>query len=405
MTHDEVRAVDARCRERGIELVANQQSLGHMHRWLRHDRYRPLAEVPEGVVHAFGLEKEPFSLCPTDPASLAFLAGLYDELLPCFSSGELNVGDTEWVVSGGDGQWAWTPPPIWNPTGPWTKPGGINHVNGFSDPDVSNVGWVFPQQLSNDPKSIAEVVCHEAGHSFAAPAALLGEHGRDFYVCPGTSGWQSIAGRTENAVRNLTTAAGGARIRRCGYLVTDWGDRGHLSRRSRACPDSFSERASPGTRRAAATGAARSSRARVQSSGNRLRAQRRRSRQRLPRPGSPATNRSALFLARIRERTSARADAGLSSRDSGAREKIVGVRGSRRQPGRPTFSRGVRSRDRAALHAAGIGDRRSPELRSELAARFASLAGLHRERWLETSRPGGLAESAAWIERVVALLA
>src|SRR5262249_44090337 len=53
--------------------------------------------------------------------------------------------------------------------------------------------------------------------------------GRTFSVCPGTSSWQSIAGRTHNMIANVRSAArhgkaGGA----SGYLITDWGDRGHL---------------------------------------------------------------------------------------------------------------------------------------------------------------------------------
>ena len=46
MTADEIRAVDAYCTERHIELVPNQNCLGHMDRWLQHDEYRHLAMAP-----------------------------------------------------------------------------------------------------------------------------------------------------------------------------------------------------------------------------------------------------------------------------------------------------------------------------------------------------------------------
>ena len=61
-TAEEIRSLDAWCRERFIELAPNQNSFGHFHRWLVHDRYRPLAEVPEGFKHPFSIEPEPFSL-------------------------------------------------------------------------------------------------------------------------------------------------------------------------------------------------------------------------------------------------------------------------------------------------------------------------------------------------------
>jgi len=47
-------------------------------------------------------------------------------------------------------------------------------------------------------------------------------------VCPGTSSWNSIAGRTENGITNLRAAAeNGLKHGATGYLITDWGDNGH----------------------------------------------------------------------------------------------------------------------------------------------------------------------------------
>jgi hypothetical protein len=49
-----------------------------------------------------------------------------------------------------------------------------------------------------------------------------------FYVCPGTSTWCSLAGRTDNALANLLNAAeNGLKYGAIGYLNTDWGDLGH----------------------------------------------------------------------------------------------------------------------------------------------------------------------------------
>ena len=49
-----------------------------------------------------------------------------------------------------------------------------------------------------------------------------------FHVCPGTSSWNSIAGRTDNALANLAGAASAGRKHGAiGYLNTDWGDGGH----------------------------------------------------------------------------------------------------------------------------------------------------------------------------------
>ena len=52
--------------------------------------------------------------------------------------------------------------------------------------------------------------------------------GLDFYVCPGTSAWRSLAGRVENMRANLQAAEkAGRECGAKGYLLTDWGDEGH----------------------------------------------------------------------------------------------------------------------------------------------------------------------------------
>jgi hexosaminidase len=69
---------------------------------------------------------------------------------------------------------------------------------------------------------------YEADHPFAEHAATFASSRLPFYMCPGTSSWNSIGGRTDNCLANIDGAvrhglANGA----TGCLVTDWGDNGH----------------------------------------------------------------------------------------------------------------------------------------------------------------------------------
>ena len=88
VTPSEIRELDAYCRMNDIELVPNQNSFGHMERWLVHSEYNHLAAMPNGgAVTPWGtVKKEPTTLDPSNPQSLEFLSGLYGELLPNFSS-------------------------------------------------------------------------------------------------------------------------------------------------------------------------------------------------------------------------------------------------------------------------------------------------------------------------------
>ena len=231
-TAEEIRRLDARCRQRFIELTPNQNSFGHFHRWLVHDRYRPLAEVPEGFRHPFSLDPEPFSLCATDPRVLELLAGLYDELLPRFGSRRFNVGLDE-TFDLGRGRSAEACEERGKPA---VYLDFLRQVHGLvAERGRQMLFWgdiilEHPEVIDRIPED-AVALCwgYEADHPFADQCARLAACGRQFWVCPGTSSWNSFGGRLQNAVGNLASAAtagldAGAR----GLLITDWGDHGHL---------------------------------------------------------------------------------------------------------------------------------------------------------------------------------
>lgn len=231
-TGAEIEALDARCRARGIELVPNQQSFGHMHRWLVHDRYRDLAEVPEGVEHAFSIAKEPYGLCATDPRSLALLAELYDELFPHFTSREVNVGlDETFDLGMGRSRAACAARGKHRVYLEYLRAvHALVTARGKRMQFWGDIVLEAPELVAELPRdAVAMEWGYDADHPFDAHARTFAESGLAFHVCPGTSSWQSVLGRTDNMLANVRSAARaalehGAR----GMLVTDWGDRGHL---------------------------------------------------------------------------------------------------------------------------------------------------------------------------------
>ncbi|MDZ7684981.1 MAG: hypothetical protein U5O39_08215 [Gammaproteobacteria bacterium] len=69
---------------------------------------------------------------------------------------------------------------------------------------------------------------YEGNHPFKKECGRMAAAGIPYYVCPGTSAWNSLVGRIGNATRNLDSAArAGLADGAIGYLVTDWGDHGH----------------------------------------------------------------------------------------------------------------------------------------------------------------------------------
>jgi len=232
MTGEEILILDAYCRDRFIDLVPNQNSFGHMQRWLTLPRYRPLAECPDGFHWPWGGRSTgPFSLDPSQPGSLTLLAGLYDELLPYFSSRFFNVGCDE-TFDLGQGRSREL----------CAKRGKgrvyldfLLKVHGLvQERDRTMLYW--GDIIMQHPELVAELPAdaialewgYEANHPFDEHGERFARAGVPWWVCPGTSSWNSLAGRTDNALENLRSAArAGLAHGATGYLNTDWGDDGH----------------------------------------------------------------------------------------------------------------------------------------------------------------------------------
>lgn len=233
MTGEQLLALDTYCMARYIELVPNQNSFGHMERWLKHPEYAHLAEAPDGFTGFEGIfQREPFSLSPAVPESVPFLAGLYDDLLPNFTSDKFNVGCDE-TIDLGQGRSA-----------ELCRSRGTGRVyldfvkqvhelvkgRGRKMLYWGDVILHYPQLIRElPPDAIALTWGYEWDHPFEKECSSFEESGLDYYVCAGTSAWNSIGGRWENARGNLENAAAEGLLHGAiGFLTTEWGDNGHM---------------------------------------------------------------------------------------------------------------------------------------------------------------------------------
>jgi hypothetical protein len=223
LTAEEVAHLDAYCRARHVELVPNQNCLGHMGKWLVHEHYRPMAVAPDGWADLRGHIHLPTTIDPAKPASLAFVRELLAELLTCFTSRQVQVGlDEPWELP--------LPERIDDYLG-WVR--ALRDVPELDGREMLMWGDI----LANHPKTLAQLpdgvtVCewgYEDWHPFGDRMAALNEAGVPHWVCPGTSSWLSILGRVTNMTGNCRTAAqAGLANGSHGFLTTDWGDMGHL---------------------------------------------------------------------------------------------------------------------------------------------------------------------------------
>lgn len=230
ITAEEILILDKYCKERFIDLVPNQNSFGHMNRWLKLDDYKHLAECEYPVKSDWGMRSRNI-LSPAVPQSLELIDELYAELLPNFTSDKFNIGCDETIELGlGKSK---------SLTNKYGKGQVYLHYlkelesrAAFHGKRVQFWGDIIlhhPSLIDELPNDmIAMVWGYEANHPFASQCLKFEKSGIDFYVCPGTSSWGSIVGRQSNMKGNLLNAAvNGEKFGATGYLNTNWGDRGN----------------------------------------------------------------------------------------------------------------------------------------------------------------------------------
>jgi hexosaminidase len=233
MTAAEIQKLDAHCAARSIELVPNQNSFGHMERWLRHPEYKNLAECPDGFEHPLaGWRKSGSTLYP-DATSARFVEQLYAELLPNFQSGQLHVGgDEPWELGKGrstdrvaaEGKHA-----VYLDF--MKKVFATAAKHGRQAQFWADIILERPDLVHQLPGAVIPVIWgYEADAPFAAQCRCVADAGfrNRFYVAPGAGNWNSFSGRLDVARANIQLAAQhGAAHQAGGLLLTAWGDNGH----------------------------------------------------------------------------------------------------------------------------------------------------------------------------------
>lgn len=232
LTAQEIRKLDARCLDLGIDLVPNQNSFGHLRYWLEHPPLKKLAEISEPYEGSTGdFLRFPTTIAPNNPGTVPFLRELYYELLPNFSSKHFNVGcDETWDLGRGQSK-------------KLCERLGKGRVyldfllkihREVKKRKKRMMFWGdiilhHPELIKKLPRDVIALNWgYEANHPFDKEGATFEKSKIPFYVCPGTATWMTLIGRHDTAFANLKLAAKhGRKHRAMGYLNTDWGDGGH----------------------------------------------------------------------------------------------------------------------------------------------------------------------------------
>lgn len=214
----EIVSLQAYCKERFIELIPNHNTLGHMTEWLDIEEFGGLARNPEGEI-AFGIMQRPGTLNPEISESELFVERLASDMLPLFESKYYNVNLDE--------AFGITEPHLYQD---WLqKMYHSSNRHGKQMMMWSDMLISFGKEIDEIPSDITLLDWgYEDHYPFDTECRELENRKLNFYLCPGTSSWCSITGRTDNMLHNVDKAIDCAhRYGAKGILMTDWGDAGH----------------------------------------------------------------------------------------------------------------------------------------------------------------------------------
>lgn len=228
---EEIAYLDRFAAEHAIELVPTFNSFGHFERWLRHPEYFEFAECPYGWRRADGHGMPWGSTLAPTAGSLELLRSLFADYLPHFSSRTFNLGgDEPWELGMG------------RSLARVAKEGKhavylefLNAVAALAGEHKERLQfWADivlerPEVVGQlDPRFAALVWEYEANADLAGKVETFAKRGIPFQICPGTSTWNALGTRLDNARANIR-AAGELAVSHGadGLMLTDWGDYGH----------------------------------------------------------------------------------------------------------------------------------------------------------------------------------
>jgi hypothetical protein len=234
LTAEEIKELDAYCRNNCIELVPTLATFGHLYELIRLKRFEHLNELDikaSELPHNLWDRMAHYTLDVTNEESYLLIKSMIDEFVPLFSSGYCNIccDETFDLGKGKNSKFAeklgtgrlyidfvqkliaavrehCKTPMIWGDV-------VLEHPEliGELPDDTVFLNWDYGREVTDS-----------AAKTFAAAGVKQ-------YVCPGVQGWSRFANDINIASENIKRMARyGHENGAIGLLNTDWGDCGHV---------------------------------------------------------------------------------------------------------------------------------------------------------------------------------
>lgn len=229
LTADEIREIDAYCRERFIDFVPSLSCFGHLYALLETDKYKHLCELENYVPreHLWSERMGHHTIDVSNPESFELICSLIDQYMPLFSSQYFNICcDETFDLGRGRNQ------------GKDTGELYVGFVSKLIDYIESKgktamlwgdiVLQHFDRAADISEKAVLLNWTYNRYPSFDNVQKFR-EAGKTQIVCPGVSCWSRTVEYLPDACDNIRSLVAFAKI--CGakgVLNTGWGDSGHM---------------------------------------------------------------------------------------------------------------------------------------------------------------------------------
>ncbi len=226
ITPDELKEIDAYCKENFIDFVPSLSCFGHLYELLESEKYKHLCELTddEHKTHFWQRRMAHHTIDVSNPESIELIKSLIDQFMPCFTSKYFNICCDETFDLGKGKNQGKDPailytefvkqiveyvrskgkiPMMWGDV--------IEHIDPLGD-DIIFLNWGYspdekPDRIYN-----------------------LKNANKTQIVCPGINGWTSLCERVKDSVPNITKMANYAyEVNAKGLMNTNWGDYGHIA--------------------------------------------------------------------------------------------------------------------------------------------------------------------------------
>lgn len=231
LTQEEYLEVEKYAIEKYIDFVPNQNGFGHMSDWLALDKFKELAECPDGF-EIWGSKRPPSTLDPTNPKSFELVKQMYEEMIPFTKSKYFNMNfDEPYELGYGKSKQECLKTSTEDVYIEYLEK-LANVVRKYNKTPMiwGDVLVKHPDKISKLSKDIVFIDWgYNKAYDFVNHAKMLEELKVKYLLAPGTSTWSSITGRfidMKETIENSTCSS--KKYHGLGILLTDWGDMGHL---------------------------------------------------------------------------------------------------------------------------------------------------------------------------------